>query len=344
MPIDRSRSPKIPVIRKILFVRTDRLGDLLMNLPVIHRLKQNHPHATLTLVCHAAWEPLFHHHLDVNRVVGIDSAKVSRGGAERRALLRDLGRERFDCAVVTAPSKEWHWATFRLGIRTRVGFDRKWGFLLTHRTPDRKAVSGRHEVDSNLEAVDGLCPERWNGRMGLGLDLHPRADELLAPLGLAAGKKRIVFHLSSSNPRKEISPAAFAGVISRLLERPRHQVIVVGADAGTGRAAEMLKIFEGEPRFVNLIGRTTVTELALLIKEAQCVVSTDSGPLHLAWVQGVPTVALFVTGVEGSDPRRWGAYPGFATSRTLQAAPDAFDPEAILEAIRQCAPDATEAA
>lgn len=322
-------------IKKILLVRPDRLGDLLMNLPVIHRLRSNHPGATLTLVCDRAWAPLFHHHLDVNRVIGVDGAAVTRPGRARRELLRDLKASRFDCAVMTAPSKAWHWAAFRLGIPVRAGFDRKWGFLLTHRAADDKAVSGRHEIDSNLKAVDPLCDQVWNGRMTLGLDMHPRRQELLEPLGLIVGKKRIVFHMTSSDPKKEIPPSVFAAVIAKLLEQPRHQVIVVGASAGPN--APILKTFEGEPRFLNLVGRTPITELALVLKEAHCVVSTDSGPFHLAWIQKVPTVALFVATAEGSRPERWGVYPQYAPSRVIRANAREFEPSTILAAVHECA-------
>ena len=42
--------PTVQSVRNVLLVRTDRLGDLLMNLPLIHRIKQNYPAATLTLI------------------------------------------------------------------------------------------------------------------------------------------------------------------------------------------------------------------------------------------------------------------------------------------------------
>lgn len=316
----------IKPIRRILLVRPDRLGDLLMNLPLIHRLKTNHPSATLALVCAKAWEPLFHHHLDVNQVIGLEP------GAGPSSVMRQLRAGRYDCAVVTAPSKAWHWALFRLGIPTRIGFDRKWGFLLTHRTPDRKAGSGKHEVDSNLETVDAVCPERWNGKMGLGIEMHARREQFIGSLGLHPGKKHIVFHLTSSNPDKEIPANVFAQVIGKLLERPRYQVLVVGSDAGP--YAAMLKLFASEARFTDLTGRTDITKLALLLQEAHCVVSTDSGPLHLAWVQKTPTVALFVEGAAGSVPQRWGPYPGYSRATVLRAKRDAFDPVAVLEAVQ----------
>jgi ADP-heptose:LPS heptosyltransferase len=146
--------------------------------------------------------------------------------------------------------------------------------------------------------------------------------------------------MGSSDPKKEIPPAVFAGVIGKLLERPRHQEIVVGSDPGPNAA--MLKTFEGEPQFLNLVGRTRITELALLLKEAHCVVSTDSGPFHLAWIQGVPTVSLFVAGAPGSTPARWGVYPNFAPSRTIQAPAQGFEPSTILAAVQECALNATE--
>jgi heptosyltransferase-2 len=321
-------------IRKILLIRTDRLGDLLMNLPLIHRLKQNFPTATLTLVCSSAWAPLFHHHLDVNRVIGVSDEALANS-KYMSGLMRDLRSARFDCVIMSASSKEWHWRAFCLGIPARIGFRRKWGFLLTHGLPDRKAESGRHEIDSNLELLNSVCPKPWNGQMELGLDLHPNGAAMVEPFGLTVGKKRIALHLSSSNPQKEIPASVLRDVITHLLERPRYQVILVGSDAGA--SAEMLKEFAPNPRLVNLIGRTNITELALVLSRAHCVVSTDSGPLHLAWIQKIPTVALFVAGVEGSSPERWGVYPGFAPSRTIRAVPEKFEPATILAAIQECA-------
>jgi heptosyltransferase-2 len=232
---------------------------------------------------------------------------------------------------MSAPSKQFHWLAFALGIPVRIGFKRKWGFLLNQSREDHKAGSGRHEIDSNLELLDTVCPKAWNGQMELGLDLHPGSKEILEPLGLVVGKKRIVLHLSSSNVQKMIDPALFRDVIKHLLEKPRYQVILVGSDLGIqGPTAEMLKEFESSSQVLNLINRTNITELALVLSRAHCVVTTDSGPLHLAWIQKIPTVALFVTGAEGSDPK-------FAPSRTFQAPPDQFDAAAIIAAVQECA-------
>ena len=50
-----------PAINNILIIRHDRIGDVLMNLPMIHRLKENHPEAKITLLCQWAIKDLFMH-------------------------------------------------------------------------------------------------------------------------------------------------------------------------------------------------------------------------------------------------------------------------------------------
>ena len=67
-----------------------------------------------------------------------------------------------------------------------------------------------------------------------------------------------------------------------------------------------------EPSGLDLTGKTSWQELAALLADerVKTLVSSDSGPVHIAWILGKPVVALYARGVPGSDPVRWGPRGG----------------------------------
>ena len=63
-----------------------------------------------------------------------------------------------------------------------------------------------------------------------------------------------------------------------------------------------------EGKLVNLVGKTTLPELAVLLKKCKVLVSGDSGPMHLAACVGIPVVALFRNDIPGKTKNRWGPW------------------------------------
>lgn len=129
------------MIKNILVIRNDRFGEFLLNIPAMRALKERYPQARLNLAVDSAVCEL------ASVVAGVDAVVVWD------AVKRNLRKYKFDLCVVLNPTKEAHWAVFWSGIPVRVGYDRKWGILLTHKLKDTKHLGNRHEVDCNLELV-----------------------------------------------------------------------------------------------------------------------------------------------------------------------------------------------
>ena len=129
------------LIKNILIIRNDRFGEFLLNISAMRALKETYSQARLTLAVSSAVSELAGLVECVDEVVVWDEVK------------RNLRKHQFDLCVVLNPTKEANWAVFWAGIPVRVGYDRKWGFLLTHKIKDTKHFGNRHEVDCNLELV-----------------------------------------------------------------------------------------------------------------------------------------------------------------------------------------------
>lgn len=318
--------------RNFLLLRTDRMGDLLMNLPLVHRIRQNFPESIITVVCDEVNEPLLRRHLDINRLLPVKGSAIQ--GVKGFVLLWKLLRPyKFDVLVATQPHKSFHLLGSLLGIRIRAGFKRKWGFLLNRGIADRKHEALRHEVDYNQEILDGICPKRWNGQLDLGLDMDPRASTIASQFGFQDGRTIIAFHMLSSDARKEWTFARFRETIDFLRHRPRYQLVLIGKcdPQVANEAAEAFR----DTGVLNLLNRTNLTELALLLRKVNCLVTVDSGPMHLAWMQQTPVVAIFFKEAPASNPARWGVYPKAVKHRHFHDNRDNIRPADIAAAAEE---------
>lgn len=293
--------------QRVLWIRTDRLGETVLNLPAAAAMKAGRPGSSLTLLVQAPLAPLF------RLVGGIDEvvACPEKGSWWIRAarLARWMRTERFDAVVVSNPKKEWHAAAWLAGVPVRVGYDRKWSWCLTHRVPDRKEVGGRHEVDWNVNlvrvlAVPSTAPAWPMFEFGTERD---EVAHLLAAQGIGPAEFFVAVHPWTSNPAKRWPAVRFKKLLVEMARRfPQQAVVLIGGAEEVGGVPDVLPSRGG--RIVNLVGRVSLPQLAALLGRARVLVSNDSGPVHLAAAVKTPTIVLFGSAHPATGPARWGPW------------------------------------
>ena len=248
-------------------------------------------------------------------------------------LGRMLKPQQFDIAVVSNPSKELHLAIWLARIPCRVGYDRKWGWLLTHRLQDRKALGEVHEVEYNLDLIRAL------GLPVSVVSFHaPRfASEehevlqLIEQQGVKPSEPFIAVHPWTSNPHKQWPVDRYRTLIRDAVGRLKIPTVVIGGVEECGQVNAVLPM--GVP-VANLVGRLTLIQLAVLLQRARLLVSNDSGPMHLAAAVGTPTIALFGTPDPSTGPRRWGPR-GEGHTVIWKPSMEAIRVEEVFEALKE---------
>lgn len=293
----------------ILVVRTDRLGETLLNLPVLSTLKGAFPQARVIWLVNEALVELLREAPGVDDVVGYPSQPPGSPWWQAAwRLARRLHRERFDLAVLSNPKKEFHVACWLAGIPQRVGYDRKWGRLLTSRIPDRKALGEQHEIEYNLELLKVLGIEIRAPVLQLPVreDAELSISQLLDFMMVMKTDQLVAIHPWTSNLRKQWPSERFRALVQRLAELSGVRPVVVGSKEDQARCSEVMRGEEG--KVLNVVGRLSLRELAAFLRRVRVLVSNDSGPMHLAAAVGTPVVALFGTDEPGSHPTRWGPW------------------------------------
>ena len=292
--------------RRILILRTDRLGETVLTLPVIATLKRAHPQAAITLLVSEPLAALVREGPGVDEVLTLP-ARQPRGWIRRAMRLAHLLRPyQFDCAIVSNPKKELHLAVWLAGIRWRVGYDRKWRWLLTHRIPDDKTQGDRHEVEYTMDLIRCFGATSPTPSWALPT-IHPEADSVRAMLqdqGVPPARL-VVVHPWTSHPQKQWPVASFQQLLQRLVDQPSLRVALIG---GREEAPMAIPLVAAVPKVINWVGQLSLRHVAEVLRQATVLISNDSGPVHLAAAVGCHVIALFGTTVSAQGPRRWGPW------------------------------------
>jgi ADP-heptose:LPS heptosyltransferase len=281
-------------MRNILVVRNDRFGEFLLIIPALRALKEKYPQASITLAVDTYVADLANAVEGVNDVIIWKNRKHSF--KETLAFSRQIRGRGFDLAVIFNPSRDSNLACFLAKIPTRVGYNRKWGFLLTHKISDRKQLALKHEVEYNLDLVALVGAFTDDKSLRLKIVRTGFLDAL-------KGSYVVAIHPWTSDPVKQWPLERFKELIRRLSGL---EIVIIG---GQEELAKNKDFFNGlDELAINLTGKTNLFELAGVLKKVSLLVSGDSGPVHLAAAVGTPTVVLFRNDLPGKTAKRWGPW------------------------------------
>lgn len=170
-PVSRLLSHPIAP-KRIVVIRLDRIGDVVLSTPVLQALRHQYPHAFLAMMVRPACEDVVRGNPYLNEAILYEKEGAHRSMMGTIRFARRLRRYEFDTALVLHPSNRSHWIPWLAGIPVRIGYGRKCGWLLTHRVPHRKQEGQQHEAVYTLELLAVL---------GLTLPMDPRPTIALSP-------------------------------------------------------------------------------------------------------------------------------------------------------------------
>lgn len=289
--------------QKILLVRTDRLGDVILSTPVATALKKKWAETHVTFLARRYTAEILRCHPHVDEIIEMDGTEIA-GDFSR--LSRVLRQKNFDAAIVLHPRPQLAWALWRSGIAQRIGTGYRWySFLFNLRVFEHRKNAARHEAEYNLRLLRtlGITEAKVEFHFTLAPNDRERINAKLDALG--AGARPIILHPGSGGSARDWPPEYFARLADLLRQQTGLPVILTGAGNEADLINEILQQTTTKPN--SLCGRLSFTELAVLCQRAAIFVSNSTGPLHLAVMAGAPVVAFYPP-IQACRPERWGPY------------------------------------
>ncbi len=294
--------------KRILLVRTDRLGDVVLTTPAVKAVRLAYPDAYIAMMVKAdtALAVKGNPYLDEVIVYDKDGRHKSVLSSVRFAI--GLRKKRFDVAIIFDPSNRAHIIPYLAGIPRRIGYNENLPFLLTDRVKNVKHEGKKHEVDYSLDMLKVLGIEARDREPYIAVDSASAAfiDSLLASHGIAKEDRIVTLHPGASCPSKIWPPERFAAAADELILRYGLKIAVFSGNDNRGKACvdSVKKIMSQEAVFLR--GELNLSQTIALIKRSALLISNDSGPVHIAVAVKTPVVAIFGRKQPGLSPLRWG--------------------------------------
>ncbi|HET8586467.1 MAG TPA: lipopolysaccharide heptosyltransferase II [Candidatus Limnocylindria bacterium] len=287
---------------RLLAIRLDSLGDVLMTGPALRALASRGAHVTLlTSPAGAAVAGLLP---EVEEVIVYEAPwmKASAPRSEpalERAMVSRLRRGSFDgAAIFTVYSQSPLPAALLChlaGIPLRAAHCRENPYqLLTDwiREPEPLRVE-RHEVERQLALTAELGFENGDSalRVAPPAAAAERVERLLDEIELDCRQPWLVLHPGATAPARRYPVDRYASAARSLVDEHGWRVVVVGGEDDANLAERLVTRLGG--RAVSLAGRLNLGELAALIARAPLFIGNNSGPAHLAAAVATPAVVLY---------------------------------------------------
>jgi lipopolysaccharide heptosyltransferase II len=301
-------------VRKILVLRLDLLGDVLLTMPAVEALHERYPGAEIWMMTLPYTSDIPARYPFVHRVVALDTNGIRslRGLLNPRTLKKWydtywlLRRQRFDLAVSFFGLMASLWA-FHSGARHRMGYYKEaYPLLHTHTLPGRRYDRRHHEARwcLDLAALAGASGRDRYLHLSVEPSAAARMGRVLAAQGIDDGSLVIGVHAGSINGSAKRWPAAhWAELADRLQEELGARVVLTGSRAEMPIARGVAGLMRTRP--IVLTGETSVDELAAVLARCDLVLSGDSGPLHMAVALNRPTISIYGP----TDPAISGPFP-----------------------------------
>ena len=296
-PLPRDFAPK-----RILVVKLDHLGDVILATPVFSNLRQAYPDAERHALTGTWSRVVLERHPDVKTVFDYNSPAFCRSGKptslrEAFRLYRELRRQKYD--LVVELRGDWRTTGFSFLRLTRHRLSR--AALQIENKLGLARFSGTHETTRNLDLLRhaGIPTPCQNATFSVTTADEKWGSDFLGSHKIDKQSPLVAIHPGSPIPLKRWCPERYAELADWLIARKGTQILFVGVKEEVPIVTEIQRRMQGAS--INIAGETTLTQLASILRACNMFIGNDSGPMHLAAAVGTPTIGLYGPG----DPTRF---------------------------------------
>jgi heptosyltransferase-2/heptosyltransferase-3 len=311
---------RLPVVRRrrtetgrILLIRPDHLGDVLLTTPAITALRRALPTARLHALVGPWSADVLSNYRELDAVLTLPFPAFSRSpkpnwrspyeiALHTANQVRRIG---YDAALILRPDHWWGALVAQL-----AGIPRRIGYALPDTAPfltDALPLEHQHVVLQSARLVETLTDTHITTDM-LTLDFPVLeadrywAQGYLEEWGIAPTQPIVTIHPGSGTWVKRWDEAPWASVADELREQLNAAILFTGSDHELPMISQIVEKMRHTPAFV--VGDANIGQLAAIYTRSLAVLGPDSGPLHLAAAVGTPTVTLFGP----ADPVEFGTW------------------------------------
>ena len=278
---------------RILVVRPDRIGDVVLSTPLPREIKKAYSQSYIAVLLRKYTEAVYLNNPNIDEIIIYDESESSV------SLIGRLRKYKFDYSLTLIPTEKLNWVLFFTGIRTRIGVGHKfYQFLSNTKSVYRnKYIPLRHEADYCLDELRKLGIETQD----LDSEIHLRREEQIEATEMKNklcpnGEMLIGINSTSGNSAPNMPLTEYVDLANKLNKIAKVKIAVT--DLSVPRELKNLDnvIFSNEGN--------TLRQSIINFSTLDLLISSSTGPMHIAAGLGVPTLSLFCP-LPACSPELW---------------------------------------
>ncbi|RCK75895.1 MAG: ADP-heptose--lipooligosaccharide heptosyltransferase II [Ignavibacteriae bacterium] len=292
--------------KRFLIVRTDRIGDVVLTLPLADVIKKFYPNAYIAMLVRQYTSELSINYKSIDETIIYDNNGRKIGFLQ---LLKVIKSYNFDVAISVFPRFRLALILSLAKIPIRIGTAyRFYSFLFNIKIKEHRKFAQKHELEYNLNLLKPLGIEPPSIKPPWLIPNSEHINSILTKLnklGINRKQKLVVVHPGTGGSTRSWSITNFALLCKKLSDIDDIQILLTG----TQKENYIIK------KLLNEIGNTsipflydlTLMEYAALVQHSKVFVGNSTGPLHIAAAVGTPVVGLYPQ-IPVLSAKRWGPY------------------------------------
>lgn len=301
--IYRNSIPKDFIPKRILVIKLDHIGDVLLSTPVFSNLKKTYPDSEIHALTGKWSKVILENNPVVSKVLEYNSPAFSRTGqptsiSDAIRLYKFLRHQKYDLLIDLRG--DWRTVWFALFRLTPKRLCRAY-YQITNKIGFNK-FSGTHETTRNLDVVNkaGIQTPITETSFCTSKENCDWIIQFLTERDINPDLPIVAIHPGSPISIKRWEPANFAELGDILINNTDVQILFVGVKDEIEIIQKIQELMNRKSH--NIAGLTTIPQLGSVLQQTKLFIGNDSGPMHLAAAVGVKTIGLFGPG----NPNRFG--------------------------------------
>jgi len=261
---------------KILVSRTDKIGDVILTLPVINEIKRLLPDSFVYFLISRRLENLLAGYRDIGQIIFTEDFNTSD-------LKQFIQNNNITVSVSVFPVKSLAFTFFKAGIKHRAGTAYRWySFLYNHRIKEHRKSAVRHESDYNLNLLSFLTPDisydkkfyfKYSG------EEYANLKNKLTDKGFDIEKQFVIIHPGSKGSALDLPLNTLIEFHKLAAEKFADYNFVL---TGTEQEKGITGMFTKTGNTFNAAGILNLRELMILTDKCGLFISNSTGPIHIA--------------------------------------------------------------
>jgi lipopolysaccharide heptosyltransferase II len=292
--------------KNILIARTDRIGDLVLTLPLAGLIKKHFPNCKVSFLVRDYTKSIVNNHPFIDEVIVLKEVDGQTSLFDNLKIIKD---KKFDTCIVVYPTFILALIMFLSGIKNRIGTGYRWySFLFNQKVYEHRKNAERHELEFNVNLLEKLNIKNDVTEANVSYNLIISESELktvtqiLADEHVDLQKPIIIVHPGSGGSSIDLPIPKLAELV-KMLDADNHQVLITG----NKNEIEMCGKVKTSDRVKNLAGKFNLDELIFIIGKSTMFISNSTGPMHIAAALGKYAIGFYPKIVSCSK-ERWGPY------------------------------------